>query len=181
MARGQQKIAFVLCVVFAILHVLHTALLTGGITKIEKHNLLNHSELFAGLDQAIRLENASEPKPPFKLVYLPYTLEASSQVVQGTLYRANVKLAPSKCKNDLNETREGIDACGVDFLNPGVLREEKCCDFEIWSRPWLPGKDRLLIQKAECKPSSVSGQAQPCRFRWTVKFNLSAPCNLSQG
>ena len=169
----QLKLAFVSYVIFAILHILDTAMIPGGITHIEKHDLLSHPELFKGLDQAIRLENAKEPKPPFKFVYLPYTLDASSQVVQGTMYRASVTLAPSKCRNDLNETREGIEACGVEFLSPDVLRQEKCCTFEIWSRPWLPGPERVLVQKAECKSLSCS-----YRIRWTMKFKLNPLCNL---
>lgn len=181
MARGRRKVILVLCAVFAIFYVSNAAVIPGGITKIEKLDLLKHKELLEGLNQAVRVENARQPNMPFKLVYLPYTLDASSQVVQGTLYRASVKLAPSKCRNVLNDTREGIEACGVDFLNPDVLQQEKFCEFEIWSRPWLAGKERLMIQKAECKPSSVAGQTPPCRIRWTLKFNLNPPCSLPQG
>lgn len=181
MATGQRKVALFLCVVFSILRVLCTTVVTGGITKIEKQDLLAHKDLLDGLNLAVRVQNAQEPKPPFKFVFLPYTLQASSQVVEGTLYRATVKLVPSKCKNDLNETREGFEACGVDLVNPEVLRQEKCCEFEIWSRPWLPEKERLIIQKQECKPSSVDGTAQSCPFRLTMKFNFTLHYNQPQG
>lgn len=178
MADGQTKFALVSCLVFAVLRVVHNAAIPGLMTKIEQEKLSCHTELLEGLKQAVRLENAREPKPSFKFVYLPYTLDVGSQVVQGTMYRANVKLAPSKCPNVLNETREGIEACAVDFLKPDVLKEEKYCMFEIWSRPWLAGKERLLIQKAECKPTAVTGQPQPCRFRVTMKFTFNPLCNF---
>ena len=145
--------------------------------NIEQDKLPAHTELLVGLKQAVRLENAREPKPPFKFVFLPYTLSAASQIVEGTMYRANVNLAPSKCPNNLNETREGIEACGVDFLKPDILKLEKHCMFEIWSRPWLAGKERVLIRKAECKPTATK-QTQPCRFRVTMKFTFNPLCNL---
>lgn len=181
MASGQTKFSLATCLVFAILRVVHSATLPGGVTKIEQDKLWSHPELFKGLEEAVRVENLREPKPPFKFVYLPYTLDATSQVVQGTMYRANVKIAPSKCPNVLNETREGIEACGVDFLKPDVLQHEKCCLFEIWSRPWLAGKDSLLVQKAECKPSLRTEQAQPGRFRVTMKLSVFPLCNMVKG
>ena len=178
MVNAQLKHAIaVLCVVFPFLRMFKSAVIPGGITKIEQHDLCRHKELLEGLNKVVRLENAKQPRPVFKFVYLPYTLEATSQVVQGSIYRASVKLAPSKCRNDLNETREGIEACGLDFLNPSVLQQEKSCTFEIWSRPWLAEPERLLVQKAECKPST-SGQAQPYRIRWTMKVNIKPLCNL---
>lgn len=178
MACLQSKFPLASCLVFAVLRVVNSATLPGGVTKINQDKLWSHKELLEGLEQAVRLENSREPKPPFKFVFLPYTLDASSQVVQGTMYRANVKIAPSKCPNVLNETREGIEACGVDFLKPDVLQHEKCCAFEIWSRPWLAGKERLLVQKAECKPSFTTGQAQPGRFRVTMKLSVYPVCNM---
>ena len=185
MASAQQKVAFFLCLAFTIFGVLHTTVapvsLPGGITKIEKQDLHKHRDLLQGLKQAVRLENARHPKPPFKFVYLPYTLEASSQVVQGTSYRASVKLAPSKCRNDFSETREGLEACGVDLVNPEVLQQQKCCEFEIWSRPWLPGKDRLLIQKAECTASSAAIATPPRHLSCTVKLYVNAQYNSLKG
>lgn len=161
MATAQQKVAFLLCLVFASFDILHTAVVTGAITGIEKQNLRMYPHLLEGLKLAVLLENEREPKPPFKFVYLPYTLEASKQVVQGMLYRASVTLAPSKCKNDVSETREDFETCGVDFLSPEVLQQQKSCQFEIRWRPWLPVQDRLVIEKAECKPSSAAGGKQP--------------------
>ncbi|XP_078377597.1 cystatin-1-like [Oculina patagonica] len=178
MAYRYTKFPLAFCVVFAVFRVVHSATLAGGVTKIDQDKLWSHKELLEGLKQAVRLENTREPKPSFKFVYLPYTLDASSQVVQGTMYCVNVKIAPSKCPNALNETREGIEACAVDFLKPDVLEREKCCAFEIWSRPWLAGKERLLVQKAECKPSFTEGQAQPGRFRVTMKFSVYPVCNM---
>lgn len=176
MVDGHTKLVLVSCLVFAVLRLVHNASIPGGVTKIERDKLSRHLELLEGLKLAVRLENSREPKPSFKFVYLPYTLDASSQVVQGTVYRANVKIAPSKCPNALNETREGIEACGVDFLQPEVLKQEKCCAFEIWSRPWLAGKERLLVQKAECKPSFTAGQTQSGRFHVTMKLNVYPLC-----
>ena len=181
MANGQTKLTLASCLAFAVLRLVHNASIPGGVTKIERENLSSHTELLEGLKQAVRLENSREPKPPFKFVYLPYTLDASSQVVQGIMYRANVKIAPSNCLNALNETREGIEACGVDFLKPEVLKQEKCCSFEIWSRPWLAGQERLLVQKAECTPSFTEGQTQSGDFRVTMKLSVYPVCNLVKG
>lgn len=181
MADGQTKLALASCLAFAVLCLVHNASVPGGVTKIEREKLSSHTELLEGLKLAVRLENSREPKPPFKFVYLPYTLDASSQVVQGITYRANVRIAPSNCPNALNETREGIVACAVDFLKPEVLKQEKCCAFEIWSRPWLGGKERLLVQKAECTPSFTAGQTQPGHFRVTMKLSVYPVCNLVKG
>ena len=181
MAGGQTKVAFASCFALAVLRLVHNASIPGGVTKIEREQLSSQTELMEGLKLAVRLENSREPKPSFKFVYLPYTLDASSQVVQGTMYRANVKIAPSNCPNALNETREGIEACGVDFLKPEVLKQEKCCAFEIWSRPWLAGKERLLVQKAECAPSFTAGQTRPGHFRVTMKLSVYPVCNLVKG
>lgn len=90
-------------------------------------------------------------------------------------------IAPSNCPNALNETREGIEACAVDFLKPEVLKQEKCCAFEIWSRPWLAEKERLLVQRAECRPSFTAGQTQPGHFRVTMKLSVYPVCNLVKG
>jgi len=181
MADGQTKLALASCLAFAVLRLVHNASVPGGVTKIEREKLSTHTELLEGLKLAVRLENSREPKPPFKFVYLPYTLDASSQVVQGITYRANVMIAPSNCPNALNETREGIEACAVDFLKPEVLKQEKCCAFEIWSRPWLTGKERLLVQKAECTPSLTAGQTQPGHFRVTMKLSVYPVCYLVKG
>ena len=181
MADRQTKFSLASCLVFAVLRVVHSAVITGGVTKIEQDKLWSHTALLEGLKLAVRQENLREPKPAFKFVYLPYTLDASSQVVQGTMYRASVKIAPSKCPNVLNETKEGIEACGVDFLKPDVLQNEKCCLFEIWSRPWLAGQESLIVQKAECKPLLTEGQLQPGRFRVTTKISLYPLCNVVKG
>ena len=181
MAGGQTKLALASCFALAVLRLVHNASILGGVTKIEREQLSSQTELLEGLKLAVRLENSREPKPSFKFVYLPYTLDASSQVVQGTMYRANVKIAPSNCLNALNETREGIEACGVDFLKPEVLKQEKCCAFEIWSRPWLAGKERLLVQKAECAPSFTAGQTLPGHFRVTMKLSVYPVCHLVKG
>ena len=181
MADGQRKLALASCLAFAVLPLVHCVSLPGGVTKIEREKLSSHTELLEGLKQAVRLENTREPKPPFKFVYLPFTLDASSQVVQGILYRANVKIAPSNCLNALNETREGIEACGVDFLKPEVLKQEKCCSFEIWSRPWLTGQERLVVQKAECAPFFTAEQTQPGHFRVTMKLSVYPACNPVNG
>lgn len=181
MADDRTKLAFASFLAFAVLHLVHSVSLPGGVTQIEREKLSSHTELLEGLKQAVRLENSREPKPSYKFVYLPYTLDASSQVVQGILYRANVKIAPSNCLNALNETREGIEACGVDFLKPEVLKQEKCCLFEIWSRPWLAGQERLVVQKAECAPSFTAGQTQPGHFGVTMKLTVYPACDLVKG
>lgn len=181
MVDGRTKLALASCLALVVLRLVHGVSLTGGVTKIEREKLSSHIELLEGLKQAVRLENSREPKPSFKFVYLPYTLDASSQVVQGVLYRANVKIAPSNCLNTLNETREGIEACGVDFLKPEVLKQEKCCAFEIWSRPWLAGQERLVVQKAECAPSFTAGQAQPGHFRVAMNLSVYPACNVVNG
>ena len=181
MVDGRTKLALASCLALAVLRLVHCVSFTGGVTKIEREKLSSHTELLEGLKQAVRLENSREPKPSLKFVYLPYTLDASSQVVQGVLYRANVKIAPSNCLNALNETREGIEACGVDFLKPEVLKQEKCCAFEIWSRPWLSGQERLVVQKAECAPSSTAGQAQPGHFRVAMNLSVYPACNVVNG
>ncbi|XP_022795932.1 cystatin-like [Stylophora pistillata] len=178
MAVFEKNVVLVVSFIFAALRLVQLATIPGAMINIEQDKLSSHTELLEGLKQAVRLENARNPKPPFKYVYLPYTLDAASQIVQGTMYRANVKLAPSKCPNNLNETREGIEACGVDFLKPDILKQEKYCMFEIWSRPWLAGKERLLIQKAECKSTAATGLPQPCRFHVTMKFTFNPLCNL---
>ena len=160
MATAQQKVAFFLCLVLPRFGILHTAVITGGITVIETYNLRKYPDLLEGLKLAVRLVNAREVSK-YKFVYLPNTLKASKQVVQGVLYRASVTLAPSKCKNDASEMREDFETCGVDFLCPEVLQQQKSCEFLIWSQPWLPEQDRLSIEKAECKPSSAAIGTQP--------------------
>lgn len=177
MAVFEIHLLLVFCFAFGTIRFVQPATIPGAMINIEQDKLSAHTELLEGLKQAVRLENAREPKPPFKFVYLPYTLFAASQIVEGTMYRANVNLAPSKCPNNLNETREGIEACGVDFLKLDILKLEKHCMFEIWSRPWLAGKERVLIRKAECKPTAIR-QTQPCRFRVTMKFTFNPLCNL---
>ena len=176
MAMVNVKVTIFLCAVLTFVSVAFGSVIPGGINAINHTDLMKHTELLDGLKLAVRNENTREPKPTFKFVYLPFTLEASVQVVEGVLYRASVKIAPSRCQNVLNETREGIEECPVDFLNPDVLQQEKCCRFEIWLRAWLTNEDRMSVQKADCKPTGGTQGASPprpfSRIRVTMKVTL---------
>ena len=119
--------------------------LVGGEVEVSKNDFY----LLRGLDTAVMEENA-KMKTAEKFVFLPDTIQATSQVVQGNIYRVQVSIAKSVCRNDEKHKLSRIDKCPVKSLAPGGVGESRCCRFVIWSRPWLKGNESMIVRNANC-------------------------------
>lgn len=70
-------------------------------------------------------------------------LSASKQVVTGMIYRVNIKMEESTCKNtEWNKNKNVVDC-------PSRNTVSQTCKFTIWSRPWMKkfGKDLIITGK----------------------------------
>ena len=70
-------------------------------------------------------------------------VHASRQIVSGSLYRAEVKMVVTDCRNNDDNTNKGIDECPAS--DSGAFR---MCKFSIWSQPWKPVK--IQITRSDC-------------------------------
>ena len=114
-------------------------ILVGGIQEIDKVDLRDYSDLQKGLKVAEQKLNAESEIASAEFVFVPETIRASVQVVQGSLYRVTAKAAPDYCVtvNDLEKLADCEEL-------------SKTCSFKIWSRVWLPHPRDLMIQDWEC-------------------------------
>lgn len=130
--------------------------LAGGEVEASKDDFY----LLKGLDIAVMEENA-KMKTAEKFVFLPDTIQATSQVVQGNIYRIQVSIAKSVCRNDEEHKLSRKDKCPLNSRAPGGGNETRCCRFVIWSRPWLRGKDSMVVQNANCTGPVYGGVNYP--------------------
>jgi hypothetical protein len=100
--------------------------LVGEQTAIPLHEINQYQDLLAGINKA-EAEILNED-----LSFDPNSLQVTSQVVQGTLYRVKVDVQPKSCS--------GSESCNV----------VKHCSFKIWSRLWLSGDEGLKILDIAC-------------------------------
>lgn len=97
--------------------------LLGGLSTIPPNKIKNYPDLVEGIRKAEDNLNQGEK-------FDPNSVQATSQVVQGTLYRVNADVVSTSC----------LASC--DIL--------KHCSFKVWSRTWLKDDQNLLIQDFEC-------------------------------
>ena len=97
-----------------------------------------------GLD--IFLKNKNEKQAPNNHVYLTIcgSLKASSQIVEGVLYRVAVRLAFV----DKEFSRPGCITEGSLRLAKG---DENFGCFEIWSRPWMAKKINFGVKERDSR------------------------------
>ena len=93
--------------------------LVGGQTPIPKEKLNDHTDLILGIVKA-------EAKMDSHFAFVKDSLQATSQVVQGIMYRVKIDAQPKSCSASAT--------CDV----------VKHCSFKIWSRVWLPDEDEKL-------------------------------------
>ena len=113
------------------------AMMTGGISQLE--NPYQYKEISDGVKVFLKKLKANEGRA-YEVVCA--TLKASSQVVQGTLYRVAMEVVPEG-----NDNKVYASACVGG--RPG--KDGKFVCFTIWSRPWLEDKKARLI--VEEKPN----------------------------
>ena len=100
--------------------------LLGEQTAIPQDEINQYQDLIAGINKA-EAEILNED-----LSFDPNSLQVTSQVVQGTLYRVKVDVQPKSCS--------GSESCNV----------VKHCSFKIWSRLWLSEDEKLKILNIAC-------------------------------
>ncbi|CAB4031677.1 cystatin-1-like [Paramuricea clavata] len=101
----------------------------GGQTAIPHDNINQYQDLLDGINKA-EAEILNED-----LTFDSNSLQVTSQVVQGTLYRVEVDVQPKSCS--------GSESCNV----------VKHCSFKIWSRQWLllSEDEKLKIMDITCQ------------------------------
>ena len=122
------------CLVLIIISVVYLssccATMTGG--KLQLKNPYKYKEITDGMTVILEKMKVNDGRG-YKVVC--DTLKASSQVVQGTLYRVAMKVAP-----------EGNDPAACIRGRPG--KDERFVCFTIWSRPWLPdANSRFIVEE----------------------------------
>ena len=118
------------------------AMMTGGISTINQP--LKSTVIMKGLDIFLMNESralqANYINHHENLLYkrICDTLQASEQVVEGTLYRVALKIVP------VNKQLEQKDCINEDDSLP-----EKFVCFTVWHRPWLEQDEdaRLIVEK----------------------------------
>lgn len=117
--------------------------LVGGITEIEPDNLKDYSDLIEGLKLAEQRYNDENSWLGLTFAFFPGEIQASVQVVQGSLYRVKAEIGPEYCVaaggSDVTVSQRGI--CDGNTHS---------CTFKLWSRTWLPPSQRLLIKDWTC-------------------------------
>lgn len=97
--------------------------LVGGVSEVSTTN----ADILQYVDDTLtQLEDKSTSNNKFKVVEI---ISASQQIVEGALYKIEVKIVPSDCAKTDTKAR---DECGV--LKEG---DPQICHIEIWNRVWL--------------------------------------------
>lgn len=94
--------------------------LVGGQQPIPKEKLNDYRDLIWGIVKA-------EAEMDSHFAFVKDSLQATSQVVRGMMYRVKIDAQPKSCSTS---------ATGCDVV--------KHCSFKIWSRVWLPDEDEKL-------------------------------------
>lgn len=119
----------------------------GG-QSLDLNEINNHfTDLLQGLDLALDQFN-DERSALFKFVFLPATIDATRTVTEGNKFCVRVQIAPSSCRNTVENLSKRIDKCPVNFSNQSVINEAMWCDIEMLSRPWL---NNIQIEKRVCQ------------------------------
>ena len=117
--------------------------MTGGISGIDKSDIENMTDIKKGLDIFLKEEDkglASTPNVLYKSICK--TLRASSQIVQGVLYRVAVEIVPV----DIKVFSSG-NCILKELAKPSDI---KFGCFTIWSRPWLEDvKQGFIVDKQD--------------------------------
>lgn len=144
----KQNVSFIV-VLFLILKCSPIAsLCEEGAQKLGLDEIENHfTDLLQGLDLALDVFN-DEKGAVFKFVFLPATIDATRTVTDGNKFCVRVQIAPSSCRNTVENLSKRIDKCPVNFSDQSVVGQAMWCDIKILSRPWL---NNIQIQKRICQ------------------------------
>ena len=93
--------------------------LVGEERRVPKEKLNDHPDLIWGIVKA-------EAELDSRFAFVKKSLQATSQVVQGVMYRVKIDAQPKSCSASAT--------CDV----------VKHCSFKIWSRVWLDDEDEKL-------------------------------------
>ena len=118
----------------------------GQIINLDEIN--NHfTDLLQGLDRMLDQFN-DEKGALFKFVFLPGSIDARRTVKGGNKFYVRVQIAPSSCRNTVENMSNRIDKCPVDFSDQNAVDQTLWCEIEMLSRPWL---NNIQIQKRACQ------------------------------
>lgn len=108
----------------------------------------NHfTDLLQGLDLVLDQFN-DEKGALFKFVFLPGSIDARRTVKDGNKFCVRVQIAPSSCRNTVENMSKRIDKCPVNFSDQNAIEQTLWCDIEMLSRPWL---NNIQIKKRVCQ------------------------------
>ena len=119
----------------------------GQVINLDEIN--NHfTDLLQGLDLVLDQFN-DENGALFKFVFLPGSIDARRTVKGGNKFCVRVQIAPSSCRNTVENMSKRFDECPVNFSDQSAIDQTLWCDIEMLSRPWL---NNIQIQKRVCHP-----------------------------
>ncbi|CAG9838262.1 unnamed protein product [Diabrotica balteata] len=104
-------------------HSRHVRQIPGGISPISKDDPEVKRFLKDGL---LHLDKESSHEFKFKIIEI---LEATIQVVSGSLHRIKAKIGLSDCKK---ESKVDASECGLQANGHSTI-----CDFKVWDQPWI--------------------------------------------
>ena len=120
------------------------AMMFGGISRINETNI--PGDVKDGV--RLYLENINK-QSAFDYKLKCDTLEASSQVVQGTLYRVALEIVPVEKGAFRSDCIHGSDNFRLE------KGDVKSVCLTIWSRPWLEGKQSFIVKEMPHKRNGV--------------------------
>lgn len=111
-------------------------MMTGGISRVDERDM---PEV---IKEGVRLylKNINEHHSVYNYKAICEKLEASSQIVQGALYRVALEIIP--VEDAINS--DCIQGSDSFLLEKG---DKKFVCLTIWSRPWLSESKRLIVKQ----------------------------------
>lgn len=121
-------------------------MMTGGITTLDSSEIKNNPIIKRGVENFLKKLNQDQGSPDVYKLICGSVPEASSQVVQGALYRVKMEIIPVPVDS------ANKDLCIRDEeANSSLLAKKSTVCFTIWSRPWLDESKSFIVQEQECQ------------------------------
>lgn len=120
--------------------------MVGGISEIDP---LAKGVMSAEIDEGVDIYVKKETKDGADFIYKEIcgTLRASSQVIQGSLYRVAFEMVPLDKSSSSSHCIEKDTLRKLPVLERGKV---KLGCFTIWSRPWMKEKsERFIVTKKD--------------------------------
>lgn len=115
--------------------------MTGGISHLDLKDSENMEVIRKGIGiflERLQKQDASH------VLYRPICVQASSQVVQGVLYRVAMEIVP---EDSAYSRAIDFDCIPEADSSPLAKKDKRFACFSIWSREWLPFHESFIVEE----------------------------------